>query len=229
MKSVMRKIIISLVLLSMCSCAQKENSYATNEEIEIKGTISTKKVTENGVEREINVLIPDEPIIVDNKTVKEIEIDYDKSLKDDYDITIKGIIKGEALLDGNDFSLSVDDVEDVASHTNTYHHDDFSMTIPSSIIKLCSIEKIEKGFIVYSRSNKEYGGKVFTIESLTKEEFNIMKKDETKYIERITSNHDKTIVIEFPTTGQEYSDEFIDEYEAIGNSVNQIKNNIKQK
>ena len=57
----------------------------------------------------------------------------------------------------------------------------------------------------------------------------INDEDETKYIERITSNHEKTIVIEFPTTEAEYSDEFIDEYEAIGNSINQIKNNVKQK
>ena len=34
--------------------------------------------------------------------------------------------------------------------------------------------------------------------------------------------------MEFPTT-TEYSDEFADEYELIGNSINQIKNNIKQK
>ena len=119
-------------------------------------------------------------------------------------------------------------VDDVSSLTNTYHHDDFSMTIPTSIIKLCSIEKTEKGFIVYSRSNKEYGGEVFTVESVTKAEFNDLREDKSKYIERITSNNKKTIVMEFPTT-TEFSEEFAEEYETIGNSINQIKNNIKQK
>ena len=114
-----------------------------------------------------------------------------------------------------------------SSLTNTYHHTDFSMTIPTSIIKLCSIEKTEKGFIVYSRSNKEYGGEVFTVESLTKSEFNEVRKDQTKYVERITSNNEKTIVMEFPTT-TEYDPAYADEYETIGNSINQIKNNIKQ-
>ena len=227
MKSVNKKIIISLAILTMCSCAQKENSYKTDEEIEIKGTISSKVIVEDGVEKEINVLIPTNPIIVDNKTIKEIEIDYDKSLKDDYKVTIKGKIQDIAL--GNsDYSIAVKDIDDVSSLTNTYHHEDFSMTIPSSIIKYCSIEKTERGFVVYSRSNKEYGGEVFTIESLTKEQFNEIRNDETKYIERITSNSKKTIVMEFPTT-TEYSDEFADEYELIGNSINQIKNNIKQK
>ena len=227
MKSVNKKIIISLAILTMCSCAQKENSYKTDEEIEIKGTISSKTIIEDGIEKEINVLIPTNPIIVDNKTIKEIEIDYDKSLKDDYKVTIKGKIQDIAL--GNsDYSIAVKDIDDVSSLTNTYHHEDFSMTIPSSIIKYCSIEKTERGFVVYSRSNKEYGGEVFTIESLTKEQFNEIRNDETKYIERITSNSKKTIVMEFPTT-TEYSDEFADEYELIGNSINQIKNNIKQK
>lgn len=227
MKSVSKKIIVSLAVLTMCSCAQKENSYKTDEEIEIKGTISSKTIIEDGVEKEINVLIPTNPIIVDNKTVKEIEIDYDKSLKDDYDVTIKGTLQDIAK-GNNDFSIAVEDIDDVSSLTNTYHHEDFSMTIPSSIIKYCSIEKTECGFIVYSRSNKPYGGEVFTVEALTKDEFNELKKDETKYIERITSNSKKTVVIEFPTT-TEYSDEFAEEYETIGNAINQVKNNIKQK
>ena len=143
-------------------------------------------------------------------------------------MVIKGKINNNTELSSNDYSIIVEDVDDVSSLTNTYHHSDFSMTIPTSIIKLCSIEKTEKGFIVYSRSNKEYGGEVFTVEALTKSEFNEIRKDNTKYIEKITSNNEKTIVMEFPTT-TEYGDEFAEEYETIGNSITQIKNNIKQK
>lgn len=228
MKKVVKKILIVLVMLTICACAQKENSYNNKESIEVKGTIGTKTINEDGVEKEINVLIPDDPIIIDNKTIEEIEIDYDKSLKNNYMVTIKGIINDATIIDSNDYSIVVEDVDDVSSLTNTYHHNDFSMTIPTSIIKLCSIEKTEKGFIIYSRSNKEYGGEVFTIESLTKEEFNEIRKDTTKYVERITSNNEKTIVMEFPTT-TEYDEAYAEEYETIGNSINQIKNNIKQK
>lgn len=228
MKSINKKIIISLITLTMCSCAQKENSYSNEETIEIKGTIGTKTIEENGVEKDINVLIPTNPIIIDNKTINEIEIDYDKTLKDDYNVTIKGKINNDTELSSNEYSIIVEDVDDVSSLTNTYHHNDFSMTIPTSIIKLCSIEKTEKGFIVYSRSNKAYGGEVFTIEALTKEEFNEVRKDNTKYVERVTSNNEKTIVMEFPTT-TEYDAAYAEEYEQIGNSINQIKNNIKQK
>lgn len=228
MKSINKKIILSLITLTMCSCAQKENSYSNDETIEIKGTIGTKTIEEDGVEKEINVLIPINPIIIDNKTINEIEIDYDKTLKDDYNVTIKGKINDDTTLDSNDYSIIVEDVDDVSSLTNTYHHKDFSMTIPTSIIKLCSIEKTDKGFIVYSRSNKEYGGEVFTVESLTKSEFNEIRKDKTKYVERITSNSEKTIVMEFPTS-TEFDQAYAEEYETIGNSINQIKNNIKQK
>lgn len=228
MKSVRKKIIFGLMILTLCSCAQKENSYESDDQIEIKGKIVSKTITEDGIEKVINVLIPTKPIIVDNETVTEIEIDYDKNLKDNYNVTIKGILKDSALTKDTDFSISVNDIDDVSSLTNTYHYDDFSMTIPTSIIKLCSIEKTEKGFIVYSRSNKEYGGEVFTVESVTKNEFNDLREDKSKYIERITSNSKKTIVMEFPTT-TEFSEEFAEEYETIGNSINQIKNNIKQK
>ena len=40
-----------------------------DETIEIKGTIGTKTIEEDGVEKEINVLIPINPIIIDNKTI----------------------------------------------------------------------------------------------------------------------------------------------------------------
>ena len=51
MKSINKKIILSLITLTMCSCAQKENSYKNNETIEIKGTIGTKTIEEDGVEK----------------------------------------------------------------------------------------------------------------------------------------------------------------------------------
>ena len=107
--------------------------------IEIKGTIGTRTIEEDGVEKEINILIPTNPIIIDNKTIEEIEIDYDKTLKDDYNVTIKGKINNDTELSSNDYSIIVEDVDDVSSLTNTYHHSDFSMTIPTSIIPINTI------------------------------------------------------------------------------------------
>lgn len=228
MKKVIKRTILSLALLSACACTQKENSYKTNEEVEIKGVISSKTIIEDGIQKEINVIVPSSPIIIDNKNVAEIEINYDKNIKDDSDVTVKGIITKDTTLEDVKYSITVDDIDDPMVLANTYHHDDFSMTIPSSIIKYCSIEKIENGFIIYSRSNKEVGGEVFRVISLTKSEFNEITKKQERYIERVTSNSKKTIIMTFPTT-TEYSDENKEEYEIIGNSINKIKNNIKQK
>ena len=228
MKKIIKRTILSLAILSLCACTQKENSYKIDDEVEIKGTISSKTIVEDGISREINVITPSNPIIIDNKNISEIEISYDKSIKDQKEVTIKGIITGDTLLEDLKYAIEVNDIEDPMVLANTYHHDDFSMTIPTSIIEYCSIEKIDNGFIVYSRSNKDVGGEVFTVISLTKDEFNDMVKKDEKYIERVTSNSKKTIIMTFPTT-TEYSDEFKDEYELIGNSINKVKNNIKQK
>lgn len=228
MKTMTKKTILSLAIISLCACTQKDNSYQVNDEVEIKGTISSKTIIEDGISREINIIIPSNPIIIDNKNITEIEISYDKNIKEEEDVTIKGIITKDTLLDDTKYAIEINDIEDPMVLANTYHHDDFSMTIPTSIIKYCSIEKIENGFKVYSRSNKDVGGEVFSVISITKAEFNDMVKKQEKYIERVTSNSKKTIIMTFPTTN-EYSEEFKEEYELIGNSINKIKNNIKQK
>lgn len=228
MKKIIKSTILSLAMLSLCACTQKENSYKLNDEVEIKGKISSKTIVEDGISREINVITPSSPIIIDNKNITEIEISYDKSIKDENEVTIKGIITEDTLLEDSKYAIEISDIEDPMVLANTYHHDDFSMTIPTSIIEYCSIEKIENGFIIYSRSNKNVGGEVFRVISLSKEDFNAMLKNQEQYIERVTSNSKKTIIMTFPTT-TEYSDEFKDEYELIGNSINKVKNNIKQK
>lgn len=228
MNKIIKRIFLSLAIISLCACTQKENSYKVNEEVEIKGTISSKTIIEDGISREINIIIPSSPIIIDNKNISEIEISYDKTIKEEKDVTIKGIITDETLLEDTKYAIEISDIEDPMVLANTYHHDDFSMTIPTSIIEYCSIEKIENGFIVYSRSNKDVGGEVFSVISITKEEFNNMVKKQEKYIERVTSNSKKTIIMTFPTT-TEYSEENAKEYELIGNSINKVKNNIKQK
>lgn len=217
---------ISVLFLSGCG----NNKYKVEEEVTLNGTIKNKQVIVDGQTKEISVLELDEPITIGDKKFHQIELISDKKLKNQSEVSIKGVIK-----DGNkasvldlDYLFDVNDIDNVLSYVNTFSNEDFSLTIPSSLIKLCTIEQIEKGYIVYSTNNKDVGGEVFRVLSVTTKEFRDLQNDDTVLIEKISSDKEKTIIIEYPKT-TEFKDEYADEYEEIVSNITTIKNNIKIK
>ena len=141
-----------LMTLILTNCGKEKLSL--NEEVTLKGRITHQEVTENNVIKMISVLTLDEPIVIDGDLVRKIELDYDKDLKTDTDITITGVIKNNGDSTYN-YLFSAKDINDILSYVNTFNNGTFSMTIPTSIIKDVIVNKIENGYAVYLDNDGE--------------------------------------------------------------------------
>lgn len=227
MKKLNKIITLLAMTLLLTNCGKEK--LELNKEIELTGIVSIEEVTENNETKTISVLNLDKPVIIDGNTIHKIELDYDKNLKNNSELTIKGVLKSND--DSNldlDYSFVVEDISDILSYVNTFSNEEFSMTIPAELIKISTIKKIDNGFIVYSTANMKNGGEVFRIVSVTNDEFKTMNRNENNYIEKITSSKERTVIIKYPTT-EEYSEENFDDYEKIANQINIIKNNVRLK
>lgn len=224
MKKFKRIAILLLTTILLTNCGKEK--LELNQEVTLSGTVTVKEVTENNETTKVSILELDEPVIINGETIYKIELDYDKELKNNSELTITGTITNNESSDDMSFSFAVSDIDDILSYINTFSNDEFSMTIPASLIKISTVERIDNGFIVYSTSNMSNGGEVFRIISVTNDEFKVLNKNETKYIEKITSTKEKTIIIQYPST-IEYSDENFEDYETIANSITTIKDNVR--
>lgn len=226
MKKFKRIITLLVMALLLTNCGKEK--LEVNQEVELTGIVTTKEVTENDKTKKISVLTLEEPVVIDGKTIHKIELDYDKDLKNNSELTIKGTLKNNSDSAELDYSFAVDDIDDILSYINTFSNDEFSMTIPAELIKISTIERIDNGFIVYSTSNMKNGGEVFRIIAVTNSEFKTLNKNENSYIEKITSTNEKTVIIQYPTT-IEYGEDTFEDYEKIASQINIIKNNVRLK
>lgn len=223
------KRILSLVAISLLLTNCGKEKLELNKQVTLTGTVTVKEIKKDDTTTKVSILNLDEPVIIDGDTIHKIELDSDKEIKNNSEITITGTLKsnsGSAI--DLDYSFEVLDVDDILSYINTFTNEDFSMTIPAEIIKLCTVKQIDNGFVVYSTSNLEMGGEVFRIISVTNEEFKILNKNENKYIEKITSTKEKTIIIQYPNENVEEYKNFKD-YETIVKKITTIKDNVRLK
>lgn len=221
MKKTLKIIIVLLVAIFISACSKKE--YKVSDEVNLTGTVTNNETIINGEYSTKSILKLDDPIIIDGKSVTQIEIDYDKDLKDNSKVTISGVLSTSKT---TSFGINVSDVAESESLVNTFSNSVFSVTIPTSLIKICTVSEITNGFIVYSTSNMDNGGEVFRIVSVSNKRFQELQNNSNAYIEKIASNQSNTVIIIYPTTN-EYSEENYEEYETIGNSIESIKNNVR--
>lgn len=223
------KRILSLVAISLLLTNCGKEKLELNKQVTLTGTVTVKEIKKDDTTTKVSILNLDEPIIIDGDTIHKIELDSDKEIKNNSEITITGTLKSNSDSAINlDYSFEVLDVDDILSYINTFTNEDFSMTIPAEIIKLCTVKQIDNGFVVYSTSNLEMGGEVFRIISVTNEEFKVLNKNENKYIEKITSTKEKTIIIQYPNENVEEYKNFKD-YETIVKKITTIKDNVRLK
>ncbi|HAB67095.1 MAG TPA: hypothetical protein DCE23_06985 [Firmicutes bacterium] len=202
-------ILLILITLIITNCGNK--NYKLNEEITLKGRISTTEITKDNETKKVKVLNLDEPIIIDGTKINKIEIDYDKGIKDDYDITIMGKITENNGSNGDlSYSFKVSDIDNILSFINTFGNDDFTFAIPSELMKKINVKEIDKGFTIYSSENSE----ILSIKAVSKAEFN---KINTGNIEKVTSNRNKVVIIEFSSTDKEN-----DNYETASEVLNEL-------
>lgn len=211
-------IVLLLIVLLLAGC--KKDSYSKNDNAKLNGTISYETTDDNETKAYLNL---DEPIIIDDKSVNKIEIDYDKELKDNTKTGIEGTIKE----DNGKYLIEVDDIDNLLSYVNKYSNDVFSLTIPTDIIKIVTVEKTDTGFIIYSTRNMDKGGKVLEIKYITTAEYKKLN-NKKQVINRITSNDNYTIISISPTT-TEYNAEYAKDYEIISDHIKAIEKSIKLK
>ncbi len=223
------KKLVAFVIFSMVLTGCGTNKLKINEEVTLKGKITNSEITMDNEIHKVSILNLDEPIVIEGTKIHKIEIDYDKDLKENSEITITGKIQNNT--DSNidlAYSFSVSDVEDILSYINTYSNEDFSMIIPTSIIKTCSIERIDNGFIIYSSGEKTKNNEVFRIISLTNEEYKEIKDENDRSIDKVKSNKDKTVIIKY-NNDMEISDKNMDNFDKVIKSIDNIKNTVKLK
>ena len=223
MKKLKRIITLVLMTLLLANCGKEKLSL--NEEVTLKGRITHQEVTENNSIKKISVLTLDEPIIIDGDLVRKIELEYDKDLKTDTDITITGTIKDNGDSTYN-YLFSANSINDILSFVNTFSNDTFSMTIPTSIIKDVSVKKIDNGYTVSIDDN---GNKIeiFQAVSMSKTEYEVLKADESIDFEVADSKGDKKVLIIY--SDQEVPDHLLDILEDVNKTIPTIKGNIRIK
>lgn len=223
MKKIKRIITLILLTLILTNCGKEKMSL--NEEVTLKGRISHQEVIENNSTKKISVLTLDEPIVIDGDLVRKIELEYDKDLKTDTDITITGVIKDNGNSTYN-YLFSANGIDDILSFVNTFNNGTFSMTIPTTIIKDVIVNKIEGGYAVYLDNN---GKKleIFQVIAVSKTEYETLKNEDELEYEVVHSKGDKKVIIIY--SPEEVPDNLIDILEDINKEMPTIKGNIRLK
>lgn len=223
------KKLVAFIIFSLILTGCQENKFKIDEEVTLTGKITNSEIIQNDEKHKVSILNLDEPIFVDGTRINKIEIEYDKDLKENNEITITGKIKNNS--DSHvdlAYSFSVTDVDDILSYINTFSNDDFQMTIPTSIIKTCSIERIDNGFIIYSSGDKNKNNEVFRIISLSNKEYNEIRDENDRSIDKVKSNKEKTVIIKY-NNDMEISDDNMDNFDKVIKSIDNIKNTVKLK
>ena len=227
MKKLKKIIVFASIFMFLTGC--QNNKFKINEEVTLTGKITNSEIIKDNEKRKVSILNLDEPIIINGTKIKKIELDSEQDLKDNSEITIKGIIKDN---NGSEadlaYSFSVLEVDDILSYINNFCNDDFSMTIPTNIIKTCYISRIDNGFIIYSSKEKTVENEVFRIISLSNEDYNEIKDENNRSIEKVKSNKEKTIIILY-NNEMEISDENMQNFDNIIKGIDNIKNTVKIK
>lgn len=223
MKKFKRIITLILMTLILTNCGKEKLSL--NEEVTLKGRITHQEVTENNSTKKISVLTLDEPIVIDGDLVRKIELDYNKDLKTDTDITITGVIKDNGDSTYN-YLFSANDIDDILSFVNTFNNGTFSMTIPTNIIKDVIVSQIEDGYALYLDND---GNKIeiFKVKAVSKLDYESLKNDDEVELEVAHSKGDKKVVIIYST--EEVPETLLDTLEDINKQMPTIKGNIRLK
>lgn len=223
-----KKILLLLGLtILLTNCGKEE--LELNKEVTLTGTISTSEIITNNETKKVNILNLDEPIIIEGNTIKKIELEYDKGLKDNSEISIKGTLKSNSDSKTDlSYSLDVLDIDDILSYINTFSNEEFSVTIPPEIMKIVAIKKIDNGYIIYNSNDMLDNNEVFRIIAVSNSEFKELTKNESTYIEKAKSDKEKTIVIKYPRN-TEYQEEYLKVTQDIISQIDTIKNNVRIK
>ena len=138
MKNLKKIIYLCLMTIILTGCLA--NELELNKKVDLKGIIETNEITKDNQTYKVSILHLEEPIIIEGNKINQIAIDYNKLLQNDIETTISGeIITNENPNLDLQYSIKVNNIDNILSYINTFTNKDFSVTIPLDIIKICNI------------------------------------------------------------------------------------------
>lgn len=201
------------------------NELELNKKVDLKGIIETNEITKDNQTYKVSILHLEEPIIIEGNKINQIAIDYNKLLQNDIETTISGeIITNENPNLDLQYSIKVNNIDNILSYINTFTNKDFSVTIPLDIIKICNISNIENGFTISLADQNDDLVELFRIISVSNNEFKEIRENESLKIEKITSNKEKTIILLY--SKEDYKNSSYENYNQIISDINKIKDTV---
>ena len=223
MKNLKKIIYLCLMTIILTGCLA--NELELNKKVDLKGIIETNEITKDNQTYKVSILHLEEPIIIEGNKINQIAIDYNKLLQNDIETTISGeIITNENPNLDLQYSIKVNNIDNILSYINTFTNKDFSVTIPLDIIKICNISNIENGFTISLADQNDDLVELFRIISVSNNEFKEIRENESLKIEKITSNKEKTIILLY--SKEDYKNSSYENYNRIINDINKIKDTV---
>lgn len=223
MKNLKKIIYLCLMTIILTGCLA--NELELNKKVDLKGIIETNEITKDNKTYKVSILHLEEPIIIEGNKINQIAIDYNKLLQNDIETTISGeIITNENPNLDLQYSIKVNNIDNILSYINTFTNKDFSVTIPLDIIKICNISNIENGFTISLADQNDDLVELFRIISVSNNEFKEIRENESLKIEKITSNKEKTIILLY--SKEDYKNSSYENYNQIISDINKIKDTV---
>lgn len=223
MKNLKKIIYLCLMTIILTGCLA--NELELNKKVDLKGVIETNEITKDNQTYKVSILHLEEPIIIEGNKINQIAIDYNKLLQNDIETTISGeIITNENPNLDLQYSIKVNNIDNILSYINTFTNKDFSVTIPLDIIKICNISNIENGFTISLADQNDDLVELFRIISVSNNEFKEIRENESLKIEKITSNKEKTIILLY--SKEDYKNSSYENYNQIISNINKIKDTV---
>ncbi len=223
MKNLKKIIYLCLMTIILTGCLA--NELELNKKVDLKGIIETNEITKDNQTYKVSILHLEEPIIIEGNKINQIAIDYNKLLQNDIETTISGeIITNENPNLDLQYSIKVNNIDNILSYINTFTNKDFSVTIPLDIIKICNISNIENGFTISLADQNDDLVELFRIISVSNNKFKEIRENESLKIEKITSNKEKTVILLY--SKEDYKNSSYENYNQIISNINKIKDTV---
>jgi len=218
MKKVGILIIFTLFALVLVGC-NKGEKYEINQPTTLKGKITINPIRVNGETKQVSILELDKSIYIDGVITDKIEIDYDKSLKNNTETTITGTIKKNEGSTDLKFSIAVDSIDNILSYINKFSNDVFSVAIPAKLMKTTIVQEIKDGFaITVANSNSMY-----RLLALPTDEYKNFSSSDVQF-EKVKANKNYVVILIYP----EEEDDSLD-MKALEKEISSIKGSVKLK
>lgn len=210
-----------LIALLLVGC-DKVEKYEIDKTTTLKGTIVINTIKDGDETKNVSILELEKAISINGVITDKIEIEYDKSLKNNSETTITGILKDNSGSTDLKYAIQVDSVDNILSYINNFSNDIFSLAIPPKLMKIVTVKEMNDGFIIYSENSEE----AFKIIAVTPDDYKELTKNDL-HMEVARNNKNYYVVIIYPNDDD--SKEPSKAEQELYKEIDNIKGSIKIK